>query len=48
VLVMTQKDAVKLRPLLSPDVEAFVLEQTVKFDRGGDALDEALRRAVGG
>ena len=45
-LVMTHKDAVKLRALLPPTVSAYVLEQTVQIDRGGEALDAALRRAL--
>jgi tetraacyldisaccharide 4'-kinase len=46
-LVTTQKDAVKLRPLISPDIEAYVLLQSVLIDHGLDALDAALRAAVG-
>jgi tetraacyldisaccharide 4'-kinase len=45
-LVTTRKDAVKLRPLLSPGVDAWVMEQSVTIDRGLEALDGALRRAL--
>jgi tetraacyldisaccharide 4'-kinase len=45
-VLMTHKDAVKLRPLLPPSTEAFVLEQAVHIEAGGDALDAALRRAL--
>lgn len=45
-MVMTRKDAVKLRPLLPAGVDALVLEQRVEIERGADALDAALRRAV--
>lgn len=45
-LVMTHKDAVKLRPLLPSTAEAYVLEQTVTIDRGLEALDAALRGAL--
>ncbi|HKP75076.1 MAG TPA: tetraacyldisaccharide 4'-kinase, partial [Longimicrobiaceae bacterium] len=47
-IVMTHKDAVKLRPLLPSSTEAFVLEQAVRIESGGDALDAALRRALAG
>jgi tetraacyldisaccharide 4'-kinase len=46
-LLMTRKDAVKLRTLIPPGTEALVLEQSVRMERGGDLLDEALRKAVG-
>lgn len=46
-LVMTRKEAVKLRALLPADVEAWVLDQRVEIESGGEALDESLRRAVG-
>lgn len=46
-MVMTRKDAVKLRPLLGDDTEAYVLEQRVEPADGG-ALDAALRRALEG
>jgi tetraacyldisaccharide 4'-kinase len=45
-VVMTHKDAVKLRSLLPQTVDAYVLEQTVSIDQGLDALDAALRRAL--
>ena len=45
-IVMTRKDAVKLRPLLPDGMEAWVLEQTVRFDWGEEALDAALPRAL--
>ncbi|HEV7590514.1 MAG TPA: tetraacyldisaccharide 4'-kinase [Longimicrobium sp.] len=45
-IVMTHKDAVKLRELLPPSTEALVLEQAVRIEAGGDALDGALRRAL--
>ena len=47
-VVMTAKDAVKLRPLLGGRVDAYVLEQSVTIESGGDALDAALRRALEG
>lgn len=46
-IVMTHKDAVKLRTLLVPSAEALVLEQAVRIESGGEALDAALRRALG-
>jgi tetraacyldisaccharide 4'-kinase len=45
-IVMTHKDAVKLRVLLSPSTEAYVLEQSVTIESGADALEAALRRAL--
>jgi tetraacyldisaccharide 4'-kinase len=45
-IVMTHKDAVKLRALLSPSIEAFVLEQSVAIESGMDALEAALWRAL--
>ena len=45
-MVMTRKDAVKLRGILPPDAEAYVLEQTVQFDWGEEALEAALSRAL--
>jgi tetraacyldisaccharide 4'-kinase len=45
-MVMTHKDAVKLRDLLPADVDALVLEQSVTIENGADALDTALRRAL--
>jgi len=47
-IVMTHKDAVKLRGLLPPSAEALVLEQAVRIEAGGEALDAALRRALEG
>lgn len=46
-MVMTHKDAVKLRPLLPAVCEALLLEQRVEISVGGDVLDAALRRALG-
>ncbi|HEX2209148.1 MAG TPA: tetraacyldisaccharide 4'-kinase [Longimicrobium sp.] len=46
MMVMTHKDAVKLRPLLPASADAWVLEQTVLIESGADALDAALRRAL--
>ena len=43
---MTHKDAVKLRALVSPSAEAYVLEQTVTIESGADVLETALRRAL--
>lgn len=48
IMVMTHKDAVKLRPLLPPSAKAFVLEQRVAIEAGAEALDAALRRALEG
>jgi len=45
-MVMTHKDAVKLRSLLPRSPEILVLEQTVAFDGGLDGLDAVLRRAL--
>ena len=47
-VVMTHKDAVKLRALLSPSAGAYVLEQSVAMESGMDALEAALRRALEG
>jgi tetraacyldisaccharide 4'-kinase len=47
MMVMTHKDAVKLRPLLTASAQAYVLEQAVTIESGADALDAALRRALG-
>ncbi|HEU0078429.1 MAG TPA: tetraacyldisaccharide 4'-kinase [Longimicrobiaceae bacterium] len=47
-IVMTHKDAVKLRDLLSPSAEAWVLTQRVRFTAGEDALLRALDAAVRG
>jgi tetraacyldisaccharide 4'-kinase len=46
VVVMTHKDAVKLRGLVPSNVDAYVLEQTVEIDRGAEALDAALTGAL--
>jgi tetraacyldisaccharide 4'-kinase len=45
-VVMTHKDAVKLRALLPVTADAWVLEQSVMMETGVDALDTALRRAL--
>jgi tetraacyldisaccharide 4'-kinase len=45
-IVMTHKDAVKLRDHLSPSPETLVLRQAVRVEAGLDALDAALRRAL--
>lgn len=45
-MVMTHKDAVKLRALLPADAPAFVLHQRVETEGGADLLDAALRRAL--
>jgi tetraacyldisaccharide 4'-kinase len=47
MLVMTHKDAVKLRALLPREADAWVLEQRVTIESGARALDAALRRALG-
>jgi tetraacyldisaccharide 4'-kinase len=47
-LVMTRKDAVKLRPLLGSHREAYVLEQSVRIVDGLDALEAALDVALSG
>jgi tetraacyldisaccharide 4'-kinase len=46
MLVMTRKDAVKLRGLLPASGDAWVLEQRVTVESGAEALDVALRRAL--
>lgn len=46
MMVMTHKDAVKLRPLLPSSTDAWVLEQSVTIESGADALEAALRRAL--
>jgi tetraacyldisaccharide 4'-kinase len=46
-IVMTHKDAVKLRPLLPDFPRAYVLEQSVAIESGADVLDAALRRVLG-
>lgn len=45
-VVMTHKDAVKLRALLAPSTQAYVLEQSVAIESGMDVLDKALLRAL--
>ena len=45
-LVMTRKEAVKLRPLISRLVPALVLDQAVVIEAGADELAGALRAAV--
>jgi tetraacyldisaccharide 4'-kinase len=45
-MVMTHKDAVKLRALLPASADAWVMEQSVTIEGGADALDTALRRAL--
>ncbi|HEX8271984.1 MAG TPA: tetraacyldisaccharide 4'-kinase [Longimicrobiaceae bacterium] len=47
-IVMTHKDAVKLRDLLPPSARAWVLTQSVRFTAGGDVLLRALDDAVRG
>ena len=46
-LVMTRKEAVKLRELLPEGVEGWMVDQQVIIESNGEALDEALRRTVG-
>jgi tetraacyldisaccharide 4'-kinase len=45
-VVMTAKDAVKLRVLLPPESEAWVLEQELRMEAGEDTLAAALGRAL--
>ena len=45
-IVMTAKDAVKLRGLLPAGTDAWVLEQVVVPERGEDRIDAALRHAL--
>ncbi|HEX5521301.1 MAG TPA: tetraacyldisaccharide 4'-kinase [Longimicrobiaceae bacterium] len=47
-IVMTHKDAVKLRALLPTSADALVLRQRVVPESGMDAVEAALRRAVTG
>ncbi len=47
-LIMTRKEAVKLRPLVSSDEAAFVLYQRVEITSGAEELDAAIRRVLGG
>jgi tetraacyldisaccharide 4'-kinase len=46
-LLMTRKDAVKLRDRIPEGVDALVLEQVVTMEEGGEVLDAALRRVLG-
>lgn len=45
-LVMTRKEAVKLERMLPQGTEAWMLDQEVRIERGADALDQALQKAV--
>ncbi|HEU0014401.1 MAG TPA: tetraacyldisaccharide 4'-kinase [Longimicrobium sp.] len=45
-ILMTRKDAVKLRELIPAGTDAYVVEQRVVLERGGEALDAALRAAL--
>jgi tetraacyldisaccharide 4'-kinase len=45
-LLMTRKDAVKLRSLVPPGIAAYVLEQSVSIEEGEDLLDGLLRKAL--
>ena len=45
-LVMTRKEGVKLRALLSPTTEAWMVEQRVVIESGASLLDNALQRAM--
>lgn len=47
-IIMTLKDAVKLRELVSPMAEAYVLHQMVEIGSGAEVLDSALRAATEG
>jgi tetraacyldisaccharide 4'-kinase len=47
-IVITRKDAVKLRALVSSSPEVFVLEQAVRLEAGLDRVDAALRHALEG
>lgn len=47
-LVMTRKEAVKLRPLLPAGIQGWMMEQEVRIEAGGELLDAALRRALSG
>jgi len=47
-IVITRKDAVKLREVIGPKPEVWILEQAVRIEAGGEALDAALRRALEG
>ena len=45
-IVITHKDAVKLRGLISPPANVLVLEQAVRIEFGEDELDAELRRVL--
>lgn len=45
-IVMTAKDAVKLRGLLPPGADVRVLEQALIFEHGEDRIDAALHHAL--
>lgn len=45
-LLMTRKDAVKLRKWIPEGADAFILEQKVEMEQGGDLLDEVLSGAL--
>jgi len=47
-IIMTLKDAVKLRALLPLEHPAWVLPQTVRITAGREALETALKRAAAG
>jgi tetraacyldisaccharide 4'-kinase len=45
-IIMTLKDAVKLRELLPPSISAYVLRQRVEFETREDVVEAALRMVV--
>lgn len=45
-LVMTLKEAVKLRQLLPPQVQGWTVNQELTVEKGSDVLDAALRRVL--
>jgi tetraacyldisaccharide 4'-kinase len=47
-IIMTRKEAVKLRPLLPSSERAFVLHQRVEITSGAKQFDAAVRRVFGG
>ena len=47
-IVITRKDAVKLRELIGPKPTVWVLEQAVRIESGEEALDAVIRRALDG
>jgi tetraacyldisaccharide 4'-kinase len=47
-LLVTRKDAVKLRPLLDPRADVWVVAQRVEWERGGERVVEAIDRLVTG